>query len=184
MKTPDQAAELLTTRREFLKASGAAVAGAALAASVALPRPGYAAENNTVKVAVVGCGSRGTGAALQALSTTGPTMLWALADVFEHRVEGSLKSLSRRKTGQIDVPPERRFIGFDAFKHAIDSLDKGDVVLLATPPAFRPMHCEYAVQKGVNVFMEKSFAVDAPGIRRVLKAGQMASQKTSKSPVV
>jgi predicted dehydrogenase len=78
------------------------------------------------------------------------------------------------------VPPERRFLGFDGFKKAIDCLDKGDVVLLTTPPAFRPMHFEYAVQKGVNVFMEKSFAVDPPGIRRVLKAGEEAARKNLK----
>ena len=166
------------SRREFLKAS--AVAGAALAGTLATPRPGYAAENNTVKIALVGCGGRGTGAAAQALSTKGQTVLWAVADVFEHRQESSLQNLSKQKNSQIDVPKERRFIGFDAFKKAIDSLDKGSVVILATPPAFRPIHFEYAVQKGVHVFMEKSFAVDAPGIRRVLQTGDLARQKTLK----
>ena len=78
------------------------------------------------------------------------------------------------------MPPERQFIGLDGYKKAIDSLDKGDVVLLTTPPAFRPIHLDYAVQKGVNVFMEKSFAVDAPGVRRVLKAGEAATQKNLK----
>src|ERR1043166_4432205 len=171
---------LLTTRREFIKSSGKAVAGAALAGALVAPRPGYTAENNTIKIALVGCGGRGSGAAAQALSTKGPTKLWAMADVFEHRLEGSLKTLSAHNTSQIYVPPERRFLGFDAFKKAIDCLDKGDVVLLTTPPAFRPIHFEYAVQKGVNVFMEKSFAVDAPGIRRVLKTGEEATRKNLK----
>ncbi len=167
-----------TTRREFLRTSSTALAGAALAGAVA--RPGYAAENNTIKLALVGCGGRGTGAVAQAMSTRGPTKLWAMADVFEHRLQSSLGSLKPKYEQQLDVPTERQFLGFDAFKKAIDSLDKGDVVLLATPPAFRPMHLEYAVQKGVHVFMEKSFAVDAPGFRRVLKAGEEAARKNLK----
>jgi predicted dehydrogenase len=154
------------------------VAGAALAA--ALARPGYTAEANTIKLALIGCGGRGTGAAAQAMSTAGPTKLWAMADVFEHRLQGSLNNLKQKHAAQIDVPPERQFIGLDAFKKAIDSLEKGSVVLLATAPAFRPIHVEYAVQQGMNVFMEKSFAVDAPGIRRVLKAGEEAAQKNLK----
>lgn len=168
----------LTTRREFLKTSSAAVAGAALASGIA--RPGYAAEKNTIKIALVGCGGRGTGAAAQALSTRGPTKLWAMADVFEHRLQSSFASLKEAHEQQLEVPLERQFIGLDAFKKAIDSLDKGDVVLLTTPPAFRPIHLEYAVAKGVNVFMEKSFAVDPPGIRRVLKAGEVGSKKNLK----
>jgi predicted dehydrogenase len=167
-----------TTRREFLKTSSAALAGAALAGAV--PRPGYTAESNTIKIALVGCGGRGGGAAAQALSTAGPTKLWAMADFFEHKVQSSLAGIKQGRENKVDVPKERQFAGLDAFKKAIDSLDKGDVVLLTTPPAFRPIHFEYAVQKGVNVFMEKSFAVDAPGIRRVLKTGEAAKQKNVK----
>ena len=167
-----------TSRREFLKTSGTALAGAALASAIA--RPGYAAENNTIKIALVGCGGRGTGAAAQAMSTQGPTKLWAMADVFEDRLQSSLANLKQGHEKQLEVPPERQFIGLDGYKKAIDSLDKGDVVLLTTPPGFRPIHLEYAVQKGVNVFMEKSFAVDGPGVRRVLKAGEAAKQKNLK----
>ncbi|MBI5384083.1 MAG: Gfo/Idh/MocA family oxidoreductase [Verrucomicrobia bacterium] len=166
------------SRRDFLKTSSALAAGVALGAGVA--RPGYAAENNTIKLALVGCGGRGTGAASQAMSTKGPTKLVAVADVFTHRTESSLKTLSPKHAAQMDVPPERRFIGLDAFKKAIDCLDKGDVVLLTTAPAFRPIHLDYAVQKGVNVFMEKSFAVDPAGTRRVLQAGELAGQKNLK----
>jgi myo-inositol 2-dehydrogenase / D-chiro-inositol 1-dehydrogenase len=167
-----------STRREFIKTSGKAAAGAALLSTIAARS--YAQENNTIKIAIVGCGGRGGGAVQQALSTQGPTKLVAMADVFEDRIQGTLKNLRNRFEAKLDVPPERQFVGFDAYKKAIDCLDKGDVVLLTTAPAFRPIHFEYAVQKGVNVFMEKSFAVDAPGIRRVLKAGELAAQKNLK----
>lgn len=168
----------VSTRREFLKNSSKAAAGLALAR--AIEARSHAAENNTIKVALVGCGGRGTGAAANALSTAGPTKLWAVADVFDSRIQGSLSNLKPKFEKQMDVPKERQFIGMDGFKKAIDSLDKGDLVLLATPPAFRPIHFEYAVQKGVHVFMEKSFAVDAPGIRRVLKTGKLAQEKNLK----
>ena len=170
----------LTNRREFLKSTGKAVAATTLVASAATPRPGYCAENNEIKIALVGCGGRGTGAVANALATQGPTKLWAMADVFEHRLASSANALEQKFTSQIYAPAERRFLGFDGFKKAIDSLDKGDLVILATPPAFRPIHFEYAVQRGVNVFMEKSFGVDAPGLRRVLAAGELAKQKNLK----
>jgi myo-inositol 2-dehydrogenase / D-chiro-inositol 1-dehydrogenase len=167
-----------TSRREFLKHSGTVLTGAALASSIAARA--YAGEAHTIKVALVGCGGRGTGAALNALSTQGPTKLWAMADIFDDRLQSSLKNLRIKFADQIDVPPERQFIGFDAFKKAIDALDPGDLVLLTTPPAFRPLQLEYAVKQGRNIFMEKSFAVDAPGIRRVLQAGKEASRKNLK----
>jgi predicted dehydrogenase len=177
MKTPVDLRASLTTRREFLKNSGTVVACATLAGSLAAPRAGYCAEDNTIRIALVGCGGRGTGAAANALATRGPTRLWAVADVFEHRVEGSLNVLSPQYTSQVHVPKERRFVGFDGYRKAMDSLEKGDVVILATPPAFRPIHFEYAVERGLNVFMEKSFAVDGPGIRRVLRAGEAATRQ-------
>lgn len=166
-----------STRRDFLKASGI-VAGALATGSLASPV--HAGEDNTIKIALVGTGKRGTGAVANALSTSGPTKLWAVADVFGDRVRSSLGNLNRKFKSQIDVSADRQFVGFDGYKKAIDSLDKGDVVLLATPPAFRPMHLEYAVEKGVHVFMEKSFAVDAPGVRRVLAAGKKAEEKNLK----
>jgi predicted dehydrogenase len=166
------------TRRDFLKTSSGALAGAALASAVAARS--YAAEDNTIKVALIGCGGRGTGAAAQALSTQGPTKLVAAADVFDYRLEGSLKSLANSHADKVDVPAERRFLGLDGFKKAIDAIAPGGVAILATPPGFRPIHLEYAVEKGCHVFMEKSFAVDAPGIRRVLKAGEAAQSKNLK----
>jgi hypothetical protein len=129
---------------------------------------------------LIGCGGRGTGAASQALSTAGPTQLWAMADFFENRLQNSLGQLKQRFADKTSVPGERQFTGLDGYKKAIDSLDRGSVVLLATPPAFRPLHVEYAVSKGMHVFMEKSFAVDAPGIRRVLKAGEAAKAQNLK----
>jgi len=170
-----------TSRRTFLKDTGRIAAASALAASATGVARVHAAEDNTIKVALVGCGGRGTGAAANALSTTsGPTKLVAMADVFDNRLQGSLKNLSTRFEKQVDVPAERQFVGFDGFKKAIDCLDQADVVILATPPTFRPIHLEYAVEKGRNVFMEKSFAVDAPGIRRVLAAGEAATKKNLK----
>jgi predicted dehydrogenase len=168
-----------SSRREFIKKSTRAAATTVFTAG-AFPYV-YAAENNTIQVALVGCGGRGTGAVADALSTTsGPTKVIALADVFETRVEASLKFLSDEFADQVDVPADRRFIGFDGYRKAIDCLTRSDVVILATPPAFRPLHLEYAVEKGCNVFMEKSFAVDGPGIRRILEAGRKAGTKNLK----
>jgi len=178
MNAQSNARELSTSRREFLKQTSGALAGAALAGAIAARS--YAAEQNTIKIALVGCGGRGTGAAVNALSTQGPTRLVAMADVFPQRLETSLKSLSGQFARQVDVPPDRQFHGMDGYKKAIDLIAPGGAVLLATPPAFRPIHVEYAVAKGCHVFMEKSFAVDAPGIRRVLKAGREAGKKNLK----
>jgi predicted dehydrogenase len=133
-----------------------------------------------VKIALVGCGGRGSGAAGNALSTPGPTKLWAMADAFSDRLQASLNNLSRQFPKQVDVPKERQFVGLDAYRKAIECVGQGGVVLLATPPAFRPIHVEYAVAKGVHVFMEKGFAVDVPGVRRLLRAGELAAQKNLK----
>lgn len=165
-------------RRDFLGTSLAATASGIAAAS--LSRFVHAAENNLIQVALVGCGGRGTGAAANALSTQGPIKLVAMADVFQDRLNASLNNLKKSFADKIDVPPERQFLGMDAYKRAIDALNPGDLVLLTTPPAFRPLHLEYAVSKGRNVFMEKSFAVDGPGIRRVLAAGKQAEEKNLK----
>ena len=170
--------QISTSRRQFLKQTSGALAGGALASAIGASA--YAAEQNTIKIVLVGCGGRGTGAAANALSTRGPTRLVAMADVFSDRLGGSLRNLAKQFAGQVDVPKGRQFLGMDAYRKAIDLIAPGGVVLLATPPAFRPMHLEYAVAKGCHVFMEKSFAVDAPGIRRVLAAGEEAQKKNLK----
>ncbi|MBN1845066.1 MAG: Gfo/Idh/MocA family oxidoreductase [Sedimentisphaerales bacterium] len=167
------------SRRQFLSAGGKVVAGSLLAGA-ALPGA-YAAEDNTIRLALVGCGGRGSGAVADALTDTGsPKKLFAMADVFDYRLQNSLKSISGSYAAQVDVPPERQFLGMDAYRKAVDAVAPGGVVLLATPPAFRPGHLEYAVAKGCHVFMEKSFAVDAPGVRRVLEAGRRAQAKNLK----
>jgi predicted dehydrogenase len=147
---------------------------------VAIPRC-HAAENSTIKLALVGCGGRGTGAVADAFAATGgPIKLYAMADLFEQRLQGSLKSLAATSPDKVDVAGDRQFLGFDAYQRAIDTLDPGDVVLLTTHAAFRPLHFEYAVQKGINVFMEKSFAVDGPAVRRLLEAASISEAKNLK----
>ncbi|HEX41990.1 MAG TPA: twin-arginine translocation signal domain-containing protein, partial [Phycisphaerales bacterium] len=174
-RTNAQAAS--TSRRQFLKTSGAL---AALAMADPVASRLYAGETNTIRVGLVGCGGRGTGAAVNALSTAGPTQLVAMGDVFDSRLKTSLEAISGQFADKVNVPPDCRFVGMDAYKKVVEVVGAGGVVLLATPPAFRPLHVEYAVEKGLNIFMEKSFAVDAPGIRRILKAGQEAEKKNLK----
>jgi predicted dehydrogenase len=167
------------TRRDFLVRSGAAVAGSALA-GVTIPRV-HAAGDNTIHLALIGCGGRGSGAAANAFeSPNGPVKMVAMADLFSNRLENSRKALTEKYSAQMDVPPERRFVGFDAYRKAIDMLRPGDVAMLTGYSGFRPGQLEYAIAKGVNVFMEKSFAPDAPGLRRVMKAGEAAEQKNLK----
>ena len=180
MSPSDHSGSLSHTRRDFLKHTGGAMAAAAVTGTLAVSRFAHAGEDNTLKLALVGCGGRGTGAVSQAMSTKGPTKLVAMADFFDNRLESSYKGLASRFEKQVDVPKQRRFIGLDAYRHAIDAVSPGGVVLLATPPGFRPIHVEYAISKGCHLFMEKSFAVDAPGIRRVLKAGKLAQEKNLK----
>ena len=153
-----------TSRRDFLKLSGYATAASVLAGIG--PRL-YASEHNTIRLALVGCGGRGTGAVADAFAAQGgPVKLVAMADLFGQRLQSSLENLRKVAAEKVDVPPERQFVGFDAYKQAIDCLKPGDVVLLTTHAAFRPMMFEYAVGKGINVFAEKSFATDAPNTRR------------------
>jgi predicted dehydrogenase len=167
-----------TSRRGFVARCGGTVAGTALLDSISVRA--YATERNTINIALVGCGRRGTGAAAQALSTKGPTKLVAMADVFADRLHACLNRLKKGLGKQVEVPPERQFLGMDAYRKAIDVIAPGGVVLLTTPPPFRPIHLEYAVSKGCHVFMEKSFGVDPPGVRRVLRAGRVAEQKNLK----
>jgi len=169
----------LTSRREFLKHTGQLAAASALA-GIALPHV-HAAGSETVDVALVGCGGRGTGAASDALSTqSGPIRLVAMADVFEDRLRNSYETLKKNKPERVEVPPDRKFIGFDGYKKAIDCLKKGDVAIFAAPPAFRWVHFAYAIEKGVNVFMEKPVTVDGPSSRRMFKLAEEADKKNLK----
>lgn len=167
------------SRREFLNASGGALAASAFTA-LNVP-PCHAAGDSTIKLALIGCGGRGSGAVANAFATTGgPVKLHAMADLFPDRLEKSLGNLVKAGGDKVDVPEERRFIGFDAYRKAIDCLGPGGVALLTTHAAFRPLHFEYAAAKGVNVFAEKSFAVDAPALRRWMKAAEVSEQKNLK----
>jgi len=168
-----------TSRREFLKGTGRIAAASALAAGIA-PRI-YAGQNNTIKVALIGCGGRGTGAANNALSVKqGPVKLVAMGDVFEHRLKSSYQNLKKIHGNQVDVPEDRKFIGFDAYKHAMDCLGPGDIAIFTTPPAFRWVHYPYAIEKGLNVFMEKPVTVDGPTSRRMFKLNEDAKKKNLK----
>ncbi|NUQ64293.1 MAG: Gfo/Idh/MocA family oxidoreductase, partial [Pirellulales bacterium] len=134
-----------------------------------------------IQVALVGCGGRGTGAAAQALSTTsGPIKLVAVADVFEGRLKGSYENLKKQFADQVDVPEDRKFVGFDGYKNAMDCLKAGDIVILATPPAFRWVHFGYAISKGIHVFMEKPVTVDGPSTKKLLKLAEESQQKNLK----
>ncbi len=157
--SPSKPASL--NRRRFLQTSVAAAAPLALAQAV------YAGGNEQLRVGLIGCGGRGTGAATQALRADREVRLVAMADAFEDKVTASLNQLQSDVAirAKIDVPPERRFHGFDAYQRVIDNVD---VVLLCTPPGFRPLHLEAAVRANKHVFCEKPMAVDGPGVRRVL----------------
>ncbi len=168
------------TRRSFIKTASAAVAGGILTGGFpAISRAQQSAGDagNILRLAVIGCGGRGTGAANQALNTGKDVRLVAMADAFADELQKSLNNLKKAHPDQVDVPPERQFVGFDAYKKAIA---EADVVILATPPGFRPVHFEEAVRAGKHVFMEKPVAVDAPGIRRVLDAAAIARSKNLK----
>ncbi len=187
----------LASRRDFIKTTGQFAAASALA-GVALPHV-HAAEDNTIRLALIGCGGRGCGAVANAMSAgglvlgdnsgteraastgaAGPVRLVAMADLRADRLNQSHAALRQALGDQIDVPPERRFLGFDAYRHAIDCLRPGDVAMLTTHAAFRAPHLEYAVEKGVNVFMEKDFAADPGGVQRILRAGEAAEKKNLK----
>jgi myo-inositol 2-dehydrogenase / D-chiro-inositol 1-dehydrogenase len=174
-------------RRSFLRT---AVAGTAVGlGTLAAPRV-HAAGSEVLKVALVGCGGRGTGAASQILQANPAVKLWAAADVFSDRLETAIKLLQKGVDArydreahaghepQIEVPPERRFVGWDAYQKAIDS--GVDAVILATTPHFRSMQFAFAVQQGVNAFIEKPVATDAPGVRQVLAAAAEAKKKNLK----
>ena len=149
-------------------------------AGVTLPHV-HAAPGGTLQVALVGCGGRGTGAADNALNSKGCSMkLVAMADVFEHRLSGSYQGIKGKHSDKVDVAEDRKFIGFDGYKKAMDCLKPGDIVILTTPPAFRWVHFGYAIEKGLNVFMEKPVTVDGPTSARMLKLAEQATAKNLK----
>jgi predicted dehydrogenase len=188
-----------SSRRQFITQASAIAAATTVASTAAnttvrAETPAVnVSEDNTIRVALIGCGGRGSGAAVNALSVdNGPIQLVAMADVFDRNLANKVEALkdlgkingAKESDGsappKVDVPPERRFIGFDAYKQAIDCLRPGDVAILATPPAFRWVHYQYAIEKGVNVFMEKPVTVDAPTTNRIIELNKQAIEKNLK----
>jgi predicted dehydrogenase len=171
-----------SSRRAFLKAAGTTAAVSALA-GIKIPFV-HAADDSTIEIALVGCGGRGTGAADNALRVSGPPLkLVAMADVSQKKLDASLQNLKTQHPEKIDVPAERQFIGFDGFKHAMDSLKPGGVAIFTTPLAFRWVHFQYAIEKGLNVFMEKPVIADATSAKRMYALADEAAKKNLKVAV-
>jgi len=175
-KSSESSKNSRASRRDFIKTSSIIVAAGATANTLSVARGAHAFGSDTIKVGLIGCGGRGTGATIQAMNTKGEVNLVAMADAFGDRLQSSFRSIQSKHGAKVDVPEERRFIGFDAYKQVLEA--DIDLVILATPPGFRPMHFEAAVNAGKHVFMEKPVAVDAPGVRRVLAAAQEAKKKS------
>src|SRR6266478_713024 len=179
MNIMNESSNSLSTRRQFIKTTGRMAAASALA-GVAIPHV-HAAGSDMIHVALVGAGGRGTDAVGNAVVTKGgPVKLVAIADVFQDKLNRSYENLKKQCGDHIDVPEDRKFIGFDGYKQAMDSLKPGDVVILTTPLAFRWVHFTYAIKKGLNVFMEKPLTSDGPTSRRMLKLAEEASAKNLK----
>jgi predicted dehydrogenase len=177
--TPAQSTPPQATRRDVLKLGGAAAAGSLLTGT-SIPHV-HAAEDNTIRLALIGCGGRGRGAVGNAFAAAkGPVKLHAVADLHRGAAFGTKGILERHFGDRVDVPTDRHFVGFDAYRHAIDTLRPGDVAMVTAYAYCRPLHVEYAVKKGVNVFMEKSFAADPVSCQRIIAAGEEAKKKNVK----
>ena len=164
-----------SSRRNFIKKSSLLAAGGAVAGQLAMTRSAHAFGSDEIKIGLIGCGGRGTGAATQAMNTEGATKLVAMADAFQDKITGALRGITKQHKDKVDVPQERQFTGFDAYKKVLET--DCDIVILATSPGFRPQHFEAAVNAGKHVFMEKPVAVDAAGVRRVLAAAKKSKEK-------
>jgi predicted dehydrogenase len=171
MTQPADPCSSSTSRRGFLKTTAAAGA----IGSLAIGRMAHAQGSDELKVGLIGCGGRGTGAAVNALNADANTKITAMADVFDNRLKASRDALKRRAPDRADVPDDHCFVGFDAFQKVIDS--GVDVVILASTPHFRPRHLKAAIDAGKHVFCEKPVAVDAPGVRSVMETSKAAEEK-------
>ncbi|PHN06084.1 Gfo/Idh/MocA family protein [Flavilitoribacter nigricans] len=166
-----------TSRREFMKKSGSALIASGLGLNVLAARSGRPFDFNadTIKVGLIGCGGRGTGAAYQATMADDNVVLTAMADLFQDRLDSSYKNLMNENPDKIKVEEDMKFVGFDSYKKVLAS--DVDVVLLATPPNFRPGHLAAAIEAGKHIFCEKPVAVDAPGVRSVIESAKKAKEK-------
>ena len=167
---------MTTTRRSFMRTTAAAATATGLTAALTAGRTPQGQGSDELKIGLIGCGGRGSGAISQALKTKGATRLVAIADMFVDRLEECVTNLAEDEAlkGRIEVPKQRRFVGADAYQGVFAS--DCDVVVIATPPHFRPQHFEAAIAAKKNVFFEKPVAVDSPGVRRVLAAAEKAQQ--------
>ena len=173
---------IVPSRREFLKTSTSTIVGASALSGIVLPHV-HAEGANEIKAALIGCGGRGSGAADNAMKVNGPFRLVAMADVRKERLDASHEALSKKHPDKVSVSEDAKFIGFDAYKHAIDMLKPGDVALFATPVAFRWVHFQYAIEKGINVFMEKPLATDGAAAKRMFALNEEAKKKNLKVAV-
>ena len=176
MKNDKKGEKSKKSRRAFVKKSALITGGAMLLPNMHMSGMVHAFNDRKLKIALVGCGGRGTGAAVQALKADENVELVAMADAFEDRLLGSLANISKEmgESNKVKVKKKNQFVGFDAAQKA---MDLADVVILATPPGFRPQHFEYAINNGKHVFMEKPVATDVPGVRKVLAAAKVAKEK-------
>ena len=175
------------SRRHFLKTSTVLSASAALAGGLTFAQSANVAGSDQIKLALIGCGGRGSGAIRDRVQVGDNCKVVAVADAFEGSARGGANNLRRDAgneenslSGKVDLPNDRVFGGLDAYKKAIDCLNPGDQVVIATPPGFRPYHYRYAIEKGCHVFMEKPVLVDAPGFRHVMETNKMADEKNLK----
>ena len=167
--------ETNSTRRQFIKSSSAVVAAGVALPSFSIPQKTFAANDETIRVGLIGCGGRGTGAASQAMKADSNVMLTAMGDMYPDRLDVSHNALKKAAEEKIQVTPENKFTGFDAYKKVLES--GVDLVILATPPGFRPMHLRAAVDAGKHIFCEKPMATDAPGLRSVIASANDAKAK-------
>lgn len=176
MKTPSMRSNS-TSRRGFIKSTSAALVGGALSAYISVPQKTFAANSDTLRIGLIGCGGRGSGAVLQALKADKNTKLVAMGDAFKDRLDRSLDNFKKNEEikDRVDVAEDHQFVGFDAYKKVIES--GVDVVLLATPPGFRPIHLKAAIEANKHVFCEKPMASDAPGVRSVMETVKLAREK-------
>jgi predicted dehydrogenase len=162
------------SRRNFVKTTSKTVAAGMFLSHLPVFSSAHVLGQEKVKLGLVGCGGRGTGAIFQALKASKSVKLVAMGEVFQHELDTSFLSVSKNFPNQVDVPKERQFLGLDAYKNVVAECD---AVILATPPGFRPEHFEHAINSGKHVFMEKPVAVDGPGYRKIKAAGEIAEKK-------
>ena len=172
MTEPTPTSTTAASRRDFLKTSTVA---AAAATGLGAFSNVHAAGSDTIKVGLIGCGGRGSGAADQSMRSAPNIKLYAMGDMFQDNLDHAKSNLSKKNGDKFDVTSDRCFVGFDAYKGVINS--GVDLVILATPPGFRPMHIAAVIEAGKNLFTEKPVAVDGPGIRMVLAAAEEAKKK-------